>query len=424
MGSKQSKRSSKIGKESSAVAPAPAPTYFPNTEGHYNSFEDSSGSTLPQQGISRTASQAFRAGSSEAVQAVLTRVEALAQKRVRDGFSEFNFSLGVLNCFLVTFIFCAYPQHFWILFLAESCVLFPLKIVTLSRTKPLNNVLYLLDYCWVTNMAGTIFMFLILFSGDSLPESFREQFFLAAYGSAIGPLFASNIAFSFIAIIFHDVHAMASVFIHLFPSLLFFNLRWKSEEVHNAWSNVFHLQHDIDFWPSGSFTGNVFSNSLLTYLAWYIPYFTWQYFVGIDLPRKNRHKKLPNGDSAPALYDTVFHSTLRDGKCVVLGKLFWKRSVEDSKKQVADNDFELRDFFAYMAMHLTAAVLAICCLAYPCYLSPYVHGTSIVLLLVVCTWRGAKRYTYYSTKMYSSVIRKHFAKDIEDATLEAGAAVP
>jgi hypothetical protein len=35
-----------------------------------------------------------------------------------------------------------------------------------------------------------------------------------------------------------------------------------------------------------------------------------------------------------------------------LEKYFFKRSVEDSKKQVAQNDFELRDLVVYLAIHV------------------------------------------------------------------------
>jgi hypothetical protein len=31
------------------------------------------------------------------------------------------------------------------------------------------------------------------------------------------------------------------------------------------------------------------------------------------------------------------------------------------------------------------------------------------LLAVLCAFRGSKRYTYYTTSMYSRMLRKHFA---------------
>ena len=53
----------------------------------------------------RTPSQAYRSGESDAVNRVLAEVEYQGQKRVRSGYNEFNFTGGVLNCFLMIFIF-------------------------------------------------------------------------------------------------------------------------------------------------------------------------------------------------------------------------------------------------------------------------------------------------------------------------------
>ena len=193
------------------------------------------------------------------------------------------------------------------------------------------------------NMAGVIALIVVFAGKERLSEEFRKHVFLAAYGTACGPLFASTAVLPFISLIFHHLHSMTSVFIHFYPPLLFYILRWNSKEVLAAWPDTFHLQHDFDFFPNGSFTGNVFGNTIIAYMCWFVPYCTWIYFIGLDLPRKTRQKKMENGEPAPAKNDTVFHSNHRNGSCVSFEKIFFKRSVEDSKKQVALNDFELRD---------------------------------------------------------------------------------
>jgi hypothetical protein len=62
----------------------------------------------------------------------------------------------------------------------------------------------------------------------------------------------------------------------------------------------------------------------------------------------------------------------------------------------------------YLVVHFLLAMTSVVVLAYPCYLSKYAHGTFLIILLIACTWRGAKRYTYYSTAMYSRIIRSKF----------------
>ena len=363
--------------------------------------------------VTRTPSAAYRHGTKEAIERVLEQVEAQAEKRVKDGFSEFNFTVGVLNCFVVMLIFTVYPQHFWLTYVIEAAFLFPFKFYLTMNAKPLNQVTYLLDYCWIMNFAGVIGFVFLGFFKNYLSDHFRKQLFLGAYGTAIGPLTGATATLPFVSLLFHHRDTMTGFFIHFFPPLLFYIMRWHGDEVKKAWPNVFDLDYEIDFWPNGSFMDSVFGNTFVFYLIWFIPYYFWQMFIGLDLPRTHRHKKLADGRTpAPAEYDTVYHSTVRNGLCVTMGKILWNRSEEDSLEQVRTNDFELRDFYVYMAIHLISSTASIVVIGYPCFLSKYVHAALLWALLALCTYRGSKRYTYYSTKMYARIIRKQFADEI------------
>lgn len=70
--------------------------------------------------IEKSPSQHFRHGSSDAIRKVLNEVENESRKRVKDGFSEINFTLGVFNCFIITYMFAAFPQHLWIVYILEG----------------------------------------------------------------------------------------------------------------------------------------------------------------------------------------------------------------------------------------------------------------------------------------------------------------
>ena len=360
----------------------------------------------------------FRQGEKEAIERVLETVEEQAEKRVRDGFSEINFTMGVLNCFFIEFMFTVYPEHLWLVYLIEALYLFPLKVYTLFNTEPLNTVYYLFDYCWVMNGLGVL-GFIILFAGKTnISDELREQLFLAGYGTAVGPLLGATLLLPFVSLIFHNLEFMTSVFIHFYPPLLFYILKWMPNEVKAAWPEAFGLDYEVQFWPNGSFTGNVFGNTIIVYLVWYVPYVLWQLFIGLDLPRKHRHKKLKDGTPAPTVYDTVFHSNMRAGLCVKMGEYLWDRPKEISLEQCKTNDFEMRDFYVYMGIHFLCAVNSIVVLGYPCFLSKYIHALFLWVLLALCTYRGSKRYTYYSTKMYGKIIRKHFAEVINTTPRE------
>lgn len=366
----------------------------------------------------RTPSQAYRSGESDAVNRVLAEVEYQGQKRVRSGYNEVNFTGGVLNCFLMIFIFGAFPQHFWILYLAEAFFLLPFKTMHLMKNKPLNQIYYFFDFCWIMNFMGVLVLLLLVATSSTnlISEEVRKQLFLSFFGIACGPLLGACIVLPFVAVIFHDVVSMTSLFIHIYPPILLYVLRWNAKEVHDAWPQIFDLDYEkeIQFFSSERFVGTVFGNTFILYMIWFVPYVLWQLFIGLDLPRTTRKTLLSDGVTpAPTKYDTVYHVTLRGGLVVTAGKLLWNRDKETSLQQAATNDFELRDFVVYMAMHLIQSVLSMVVLAYLCFLSKYVHATMLICLVVLCTYRGAKRYTYYSTQMYSNVIRKNFADEIQ-----------
>jgi len=349
----------------------------------------------------KTVSQAFNLGTSAAIQDVVDELDLQAAKRVKAGFNEVTFTCGVLNCFLILFIFGNCPEHFWLLYLIESIYFIPTRFSQMIRAVP-NQAFYYFDYCWIMNFCGFLALLIMMFGKALLPELFIRVLFFAAYGSACGPLLASNMTLSFVALIFHDVGSMTSLFIHINPPMLLYILRWKSKEVIEAWPNTFELDYAVDFFPSAekTFVQSVFGATTILYFIWFVLYTIWQLSVGLNLP-KNQGK-----------YDTVFHSTMRGGLCIQIGKIFWKRSVNLSQDQMKTNNFELRDFAVYMAFHAIGAIGSLLVLAYPCSLSKYAHGSFLFICLITCTWRGAQRYTYYSTEMYSNLIRKQFALEL------------
>lgn len=126
----------------------------------------------------RTISEAFREGNSDAIKKVLLEIEIKAGRTIKSGLSETNFTIGVLNCFLVTFVFARYPEHFWLLFVVQAMILFPIKVYMLKNAKPFNQLLYLLDYCWVMNTVGVIMILFIIVGGKFLSDG---KFFCCFY---------------------------------------------------------------------------------------------------------------------------------------------------------------------------------------------------------------------------------------------------
>jgi hypothetical protein len=363
------------------------------------------------------------------VHKVLDRIDRVASKRVEEGFSRRQFTLGVMNCFVISYALGRYPQHFWLLFLAELVVLWPLIIYRRWRDTPLNTVLYFLDYCWIMN--GVAVLALVGLLADQqhhclLSSELRFQLFQAAYGTGCGPLLGAAILLPFVAVVFHEFNLMLGLFIHVLPIMTMYTLVWHADEIREAWPGVFQLDyfHRVKFLPDdgilvlpGSHLDTVAGCTLALYGMWFVPYLSWQILIGLNLPRKNRVDE--TGRPIAPKYDTVFHSTVRNGMIVTFGRLLWARPEKVSRTQEENDDYELRDFLAYMAVHATLVYVSVYLLAYPCYKSRTVHMSLIVLITFLCVRRGAERYTYYVTQMYERAVRQDFAHLLASSTNEA-----
>lgn len=191
---------------------------------------------------------------------------------------------------------------------------------------------------------------------------------------------------------------------------------WHRPVIHAAWPRVFPYMYDhgeFSFFPNGKARlfvpgtglGTVAGNAAALYTLWWVLYVVWMVFLGgINLPRKDREK--------PPKYDTVFHSTVRNGLTVVVGKVCWGRPSSVSEKQQRTDHYELRDFFVYMTLHAIGAYFGgTLLLANACWHSQRTHLGIILFAVAVAVFRGAQRYTYYATDMYGRSVRKEF-KDI------------
>jgi hypothetical protein len=70
--------------------------------------------------------------------------------------------------------------------------------------------------------------------------------------------------------------------------------------------------------------------------------------------------------------------------------------------------YDRTDFFIYMLSHAVMAMSSILILGHVCYTFQGVHAWFIRIMAIVCTIRGARRYTYYTSQMYSRMLRMHF----------------
>lgn len=132
----------------------------------------------------------------ETIQKVVNDVDEMVRALMNERFKESIFTCGVLNCFLIAFVFFVCPENFWVLYLIEMIFLVPLNQYHRCKAKPLNKSLYYLDFCWVANLIAiasllTIVAHSIIANAINedfviLPDSARKQLFMAVLGTSCG----------------------------------------------------------------------------------------------------------------------------------------------------------------------------------------------------------------------------------------------
>jgi hypothetical protein len=358
--------------------------------------------------------ESFKKGETDTVRRIIEHIELVSLKRSSEGFNKVNFSIGVLNCFFICWMLGAYPEHIWLLYLIEAYYMIPRKFYNMWKAKPLNQALYYLDFCWFTNFAAMATLTTILLSGilgrNAIQIEIREVVFKAALGVFCGVLVCANLALPFVACLFHDVNSMCGLFIHLMPPVVMYTFVWCSDRIVEAWPSLFNLSYleDGTMTYYGG-TSSIASYSTTFYFTWWVMYVCFMLGGGgVDLPKKFK----PDGTPATPKYDTVFHSTMRDGACIVIGKLFRRRSRAESLTLMETNMFDKIDFCLYMLIHMIAALSSIYVSGFLCFKSKIFFRLMLGASIVIAVVRGANRYTYYTTKMYSRVLRKEFADQL------------
>uniref|UniRef100_A0A7S4AAJ5 Glycerophosphocholine acyltransferase 1 n=2 Tax=Pseudo-nitzschia australis TaxID=44445 RepID=A0A7S4AAJ5_9STRA len=361
---------------------------------------------------------AYNHGQKESFLAVLDRVDQIQDTTRNDkGLNEWNFTFGLVNCLFIAYVHGSYPEHFWILYAIETIFWMSYKLKGMYHAKPLCEVLYYFDFCWVMNTlcAALIVTGIVSdgFSTDYISVELRKKLFLACFGIFCGPIFMAAMVLPFVAFLFHDVNTMANLIIHLMPSMVMYNYRWHAADISAAYPAIYpHLPEFTADFNNDTDTGRISRITIMVYFAWFVPYTLWMLLVGLKLP------VVPKADEKkpPPKYDTVFHSTWNGALCEVAGTMVWKRSKKRSRDCSERNDYEVRDFMLYMVGHAVGSCgIGIIILGdILCYRGGrMVHGTMLWLATIICAKRGADRYAYYVTKMYGQKLRKAFREEME-----------
>lgn len=162
----------------------------------------------------------FKKGEEATLNRILDEIDKIALKRTSEGLNDRNFSIGVLNCFFIVYMFGAHPEHLWLIYVIEGMYMIPKRLLIACKARPLNQALYYLDFCWMMNFVGSFLILLLVIVGllglggsGAVSNVAREACFNALLGVSTGPLMGANIVLPFVACLFHDVSTMTGLFI-------------------------------------------------------------------------------------------------------------------------------------------------------------------------------------------------------------------
>jgi hypothetical protein len=237
---------------------------------------------------------------------IIAEVTATATKLFQDNNLNVRaFEAGLVNLLLAAYILGGYPAYFPLYATAQAPILFAMVIMKWYKS---GKLLYLTELCWVVNAAGWMCIAVELGASMSmipLPDpKFRFACSQAFFAVSNGPLLAFVVVGKNSAsVVFHEVERTASLFIHFFPAVISWIVRWRSEEVMKTWPGAFGLSQKM-LLPSEEqeriALEHMFTSSLAIYFTWWGMYGVWLLMMGCTLPSKYNMKS-SFADMAPVL---------------------------------------------------------------------------------------------------------------------------
>lgn len=255
------------------------------------------------------------------------------------------FSVAVMNLVVSSLIFATRPEWMALSYTIQTSWFLPLRIYSYTRRK---WTYFLFDYCYFSNVLNLVYLWIF-------PQS--QFLFTVAYCAAHGPL-AFSIATWRNSAVFHSLEKMCSLFIHLYPPIVFTAIRhFMDKKEREAQYPALQALPSINAWTA--FTFNV-----TFYLFWQLGYFI--------LITKRKADKIASGERINS------YSTMAGGKGPV-AKLLKKVSVN-------------RREFAFMLLQMVYTI--ICTLPAPLlfYNSKRASAVFILFLIVLSVWNGAGYY--------------------------------
>ncbi|KAI0722165.1 hypothetical protein C8T65DRAFT_628437 [Cerioporus squamosus] len=268
-----------------------------------------------------------------------------------------TFFMAVMSLLLTALLFGMAPEWIHVVYSVQAAYYLPLRVYMYKKRA---WHYFLFDLCYYANVLDLIFIW-------AMPSS--AALFVACYCLSLGSLASAVITWRN-SLVFHDWDKVTSLFIHIYPPLVFSVIRHYYPDAPTrfpALRDVPHLQPFKALLLSG-----------IIYLIWQLLY--WK-FVLID-----RRAKVQSGQRI-----TSFTYMLND-KRGVIGRALGK--IPPEYREVS-----------FMAGQLVYSIVTELPAVFILYESAFWSSAYILLLFAVCTWNGGG--------FYIEVFGRKFERELE-----------
>lgn len=304
--------------------------------------------------------------------------------------------IATTNAILVAWVFSAYPEHMWLVFFVEALVLFVLRARAVATPKDMSipggqpqrmiRLLYMLEFCYYANYVGLGVAMILPMNEAWFTPAVAKRLFAAGFGVS-GSLLVATAAFGN-QLLFHDIDNTVSVFIHFFPALVFYTIRWHYDKLEAAWPSLFYRGpfDDIAAWE-------IFAYAAGFYMTWFVPYLIWMLGGGRRLPQNLNFDTCFHLNPGNVPHDTIFHFNMREKGALNFAVLVKKaRGYRDAEwlKKCAEHDFSVADVLVYMFFHACCNILGPV-FSLVLYTDSRIGGCAIGVVLVLAIKAGSSR---------------------------------
>ncbi|KAI0723006.1 hypothetical protein C8Q76DRAFT_721222 [Earliella scabrosa] len=268
-----------------------------------------------------------------------------------------TFFMGVMSLLLTALLFGMAPEWIHVAYSVQAAYYLPMRVYMYKKRA---WHYFLFDLCYYTNVLDLVFIW-------AMPSS--AALFVACYCISLGSLASAVITWRN-SLVFHDWDKVTSLFIHIYPPLVFSVIRHYYPDAHARFPALRDVPH-LQPWKALLLSG-------IIYLIWQLLY--WK-FVLID-----RRAKVQSGQRI-----TSFTWMLNDKRGAI------GRTLAKIPPQYREVSFMAGQFVYSIVTELPAVFLL--------YESAFWSSAYILFLFAVCAWNGGG--------FYIEVFGRKFERELE-----------